>query len=163
MTRPLTPRPLSPAQARHQAWLGRLADLLDNAIAVPGTGCRVGWDPILGLVPGLGDLVTPIVGSLIVVQAFRLGLPRVVQLRMVGNIAIDFLIGAVPVVGDLFDFTWKANAMNMALLEQHAYEIRKPSRGDWLFVGAMLAVIAACAILPVLIAWWVWQFLRGLM
>ena len=70
--------------------------------------------------PGLGDLVSPLFTIGILWQARDLGIPRVVQLRMIFNVAIDSLVGAVPVLGDLFDFAWKSNNMNLALLERHA-------------------------------------------
>jgi hypothetical protein len=125
-----------------QATLDRLrrwSTFLDSAFAVPGTNMRVGWDPILGLVPGIGDLLTPLYGLYIVTTAMRLGVPRVVQARMILNVLIDAAIGLVPIVGDLADAAWKASAWNMALLERHAWTIQPPSPWDWVFV-----VLAAC-------------------
>ena len=121
------------------AWrlLRRWSTLLDSVFAFPGSGIRFGWDPILGLVPGLGDVVTPLFSVAIVVTGMQLGMPRVVQLRMLLNVAIDAVVGAVPLVGDAFDVAWKANDRNMRLLERHAWEERPPSRGDWLFVVAI--------------------------
>ena len=129
-------RQLTSRQTQRLEALRKVAQLLDSAFVVPGTSYRVGLDPILGLVPGLGDLVSPLFTIGILWQARELGLPRVVQLRMIFNVAIDSLLGAVPVVGDLFDFAWKANNMNLALLERHAQEERTASAGDWLFVVA---------------------------
>ncbi len=148
------PRALTDAQARHQAWLRQAADLLDNAFRVPVIGTRVGWDPVVGLIPVLGDLVTPAFGVLVLLQAMRLGIPKVVQLRMVGNMAVDFVGGLVPLLGDLFDAAWKANAANMALLERHAYEIRRASVGDWLFVVGLIAIVIAIAVVPLLLFTW---------
>ncbi len=156
-TRSLVPRPLSDAQLRQLAWLRHVADLLDNAFVVPGTSYRIGWDPILGVMPGLGDLVTPAFGVLVLLQANRLGVPRLVQVRMVANVAIDFFGGLVPIAGDLFDASWKANVANMRLLERHAYEIRRPTAGDWLFAAALLVLLAACAIIPLLLFAWAWH------
>ena len=84
---------------------------------MPGTSFRFGLDPILGLVPGLGDLVSPLFTVGLIWQARDLGIPRVVLLRMIFNVAIDTLVGLVPLLGDLFDFAWKSNNMNLALLE----------------------------------------------
>src|SRR3954470_21466035 len=97
-------RELSPGQQRSLDALRRFAQLLDSAFVVPGTSYRVGLDPIVGLIPGIGDLLSPLFAIAVLWQARQLGVPRVVQLRMIGNVAIDALVGAVPVLGDLFDF-----------------------------------------------------------
>jgi hypothetical protein len=151
-------RQLTPAQSQRLQALRRLSLLLDSAFPVPGTTYRVGLDPIFGLVPGLGDLVSPLFTIALLWQAQELGVPRVVQLRMIFNVAIDAFLGAVPLVGDLFDFAWKANDLNMGLLEGHAQEERPPSPGDWLFVLLMTLLVVAVAAVPfviagVLIAW----------
>lgn len=147
-------RPLTEAQAQRLSALRHGARLLDSAFVIPGLNVRIGLDPILGLIPGLGDLVSPIYTMAILAQARELGLPRVVQLRMILNVAIDALFGVFPVIGDLFDVAWKANDRNMALLERHAYEIARPAPGDWLFVGAAAVILAALAIVPPLLLAW---------
>ena len=147
-------RQLSPGQSQRLEALRKASQLLDSAFVVPGTSYRIGLDPILGLVPGLGDLVSPLFAIGILWQARDLAIPRVVQLRMIVNVAIDALLGAVPVMGDLFDFAWKANNMNLALLERHAQEEHKASSGDWVFVVAMVLVLLAIAALPFVIAGW---------
>jgi hypothetical protein len=134
--------------------LRKVAQLLDSAFVVPGTSYRVGLDPILGLVPGLGDLVSPLFTIGILWQARELAIPRVVLLRMILNVAIDSLLGAVPVVGDLFDFAWKANNKNVALVERHAQEERTASAGDWVFVGLTVATLLLMAVIPFLIVGW---------
>jgi hypothetical protein len=154
-------RQLTPRQAQGLDGLRKMAQLLDSAFAVPGTSYRVGLDPILGLVPGLGDLVSPLFTIGILWQARELAVPRVVQLRMIVNVAIDSLIGAVPVVGDLFDFAWKANNRNLLLLERHAQEERAASTGDWLFVLLTVALVIVVALLPfVIVGWLVGEALR---
>lgn len=147
-------RPLTPGQSQRLEALRTASQLLDSAFVVPGTSYRIGLDPILGLVPGLGDLVSPLFAIGILWQARDLAIPRVVQFRMIGNVAIDALLGAVPLVGDLFDFAWKANNMNMALLERHAQEERTASSGDWLFVVAMVLLLVTIAVMPFVIAGW---------
>src|SRR5919106_6578273 len=102
-------RQLTPRQGQRLEALRKVAHLLDSAFVVPGTSYRVGLDPILGLVPGLGDLASPLFTIGILWHARELGIPRVVLLRMIFNVAIDSLLGAVPLLGDLFDFAWKAN------------------------------------------------------
>ena len=147
-------RQLTPRQVQGLDALRKVAQLLDSAFVIPGTSYRVGLDPILGLVPGLGDLVSPLFTIGILWQARELAIPRVVQLRMIFNVAIDSLLGAVPVVGDLFDFAWKANIKNLALLERHAQEEHTASASDWLFVGLMVALLVFIAIAPFVVLGW---------
>ncbi len=96
-----------------------LARIMDEQFIVPGTGIRFGWDSILGLFPGIGDAITSAVSLLIVHHARQTGASRIALARMLANIGVDFLVGAVPLVGDAFDFAWKANRKNARLLEQH--------------------------------------------
>lgn len=147
-------RALTPAQEQRLQGLRKLAALLDSAFIVPGTSYRIGLDPIFGLIPGLGDLVSPLFTVGILVQGWQIGIPKVVQLRMIFNVAIDSLVGAVPIVGDLFDFAWKSNDMNMTLLERHAYEEHRPSAGDWAFVTLMVVIVLVLAVLPVMLMIW---------
>jgi len=119
--------------------LRKFSRLLDNAIPIPGTTYRIGLDPILGLVPGVGDFVGTALSAYIVIEAARLGVPRATLGRMVFNILLEGLVGAVPVLGDLFDFAWKANTQNIALLDAHLhvpYESKKANR--W-FIFLLLA------------------------
>ena len=142
-------RQLTPEQEQRFQALRSMAQLLDSAFPVPGTKWRIGLDPILGLFPVLGDLVSPLFTAGIIWQARELGIPKVVQLRMIFNVAIDSLLGMVPLAGDLFDFAWKANNMNMAMLERHAREEHPASPGDWSFVVLMIVVLILLAALPV--------------
>ena len=96
-----------------------LARLLDNAITVPGTSWKIGLDPIIGLIPGVGDMVGAVLSGYIVLEAVRAEVPTFTLARMLVNVGIDTLLGAVPAVGDVFDAAWKSNAMNVALLESH--------------------------------------------
>jgi hypothetical protein len=96
-----------------------LARVMDEQFIIPGTGIRFGWDSILGLFPGLGDAITSAVSLLIVHHAWQTGASPLLLARMLGNVGVDFLLGAVPLVGDAFDFAWKANRKNARLLEQH--------------------------------------------
>lgn len=147
-------RPLTPQQERRLEGLQKIAKLLDNAFVVPGTSYRVGLDPIVGLFPGIGDLISPLFAIGILLHARELGVPKVVQARMVINVAIDAVVGAVPIVGDLFDFAWKANEMNLSLLELHAREDRGGSRADYAFVGLMIALVVGLATIPFLVLGW---------
>jgi len=105
------------------ARLRQVAELYDAGIRIPGLGIRIGLDPIIGLVPGLGDLIGAGVALWIVAEAVRLGASGVVLFRMLVNIAIDTLGGAIPVAGDVFDALWKANLKNVQLLERHLAQI----------------------------------------
>jgi hypothetical protein len=134
--------------------LRRWAGLLDNAFRVPGTQIRFGLDPILGLFPGIGDLATPVLSVLILVHGARVRVPKIVLARMVLNALIDFVVGAIPVLGDLFDFGWKSNAWNLALLERHARPGVPPTRGDWIFVTACVTVIVLAALVPFIVLLW---------
>jgi Domain of unknown function (DUF4112) len=96
-----------------------LASLMDDRFAVPGTRLRFGWDFVLGLFPGLGDVLTSAISLLIVHHAWQTGASRFTIARMLGNVGIDFVVGAVPFLGDVFDVVWKANRKNARLLEQH--------------------------------------------
>ena len=104
---------------RALARLRRLAILLDAAFVIPGTTVRIGWDPLIGLIPGAGDALTAVLSLYIVVAAWRLGVRPGLLARMVINIAIDVGLGTVPVAGDVFDALWRANLMNVALIERH--------------------------------------------
>jgi hypothetical protein len=147
-------RSLTRGQEQRLAALRRISELLDSAFVVPGTNYRIGLDPIIGLIPMVGDLASPIFTIGLIWQAYDLGIPRVVQLRMIFNAAVDAVVGAVPFFGDLFDFGWKANQWNLALLERHAYEERHAAVGDWVFVAAMIALLVAVAAVPFILAGW---------
>jgi hypothetical protein len=134
--------------------LRRWAVLLDSYFRVPGTRIRFGLDAIVGLVPGLGDVSTPVFAGLLLVQAVRMRLPIVVQARMVLNAALDMLLGLVPLLGDLVDIGWKANMRNLALLERHARPGVPPTRGDYVFVWICFALLAVMAIAPVALLIW---------
>jgi len=123
--------------------LRRFAVWLDAGIAVPGTSIRVGLDPLLGLVPGLGDAAGALLAAWILVEAIRMGASRATLARIASNIAVDALVGAVPVFGDVFDVVWKANLKNVALLERHAIDPAGAGEGDRLFVVLLVGGVAA--------------------
>jgi hypothetical protein len=139
---------------RNLETLRRWSLLLDDAFRIPGTNLRFGLDPILGLVPGIGDLATPVFSVLILVHGARLRVPKIVLARMVLNALIDFIVGAVPVLGDLFDFGWKSNAWNLTLLERHARPGSRATRGDWIFVIACVTVVFLAALIPFVALVW---------
>jgi hypothetical protein len=142
--------------------LRRLARLFDAQFRVPGTDIRFGIDPLIGLVPGIGDLASPMLTIAILWHAATLRVPKIVLLRMVLNSLIDAVAGAVPVVGDLFDFGWKATEWNMALLERHAMPGRPATSADYLFVVVCVCVVALAALLPIFVLWAGIEWLRRL-
>jgi hypothetical protein len=96
-----------------------LAHMMDDQFSIPGTNFRFGWDSIIGLFPGIGDAVTSAVSLLIVHHAWQSGAGPLTLARMLGNVGVDLIFGAVPLVGDVFDAAWKGNRRNMRLLERH--------------------------------------------
>lgn len=118
--------------------LRKLSRVLDNAIAIPGTSFRIGLDPILGLIPGAGDLIGTALSAYIVIEAARLGIPRAALGKMVSNILLESLVGTIPVLGDWFDFAWKANTKNMELLEAHL-GVSQEEKTNPLFIFLLVA------------------------
>jgi hypothetical protein len=142
------------SDARTLAALRKWSVLLDSAFRVPGTRLTFGLDPIIGLIPGLGDLTTPFFAAILLLHAVRLRIPKVVQVRMLINAIVDLAVGLIPLVGDFFDFGLKANVRNLALLERYAQPGAKARRGDWIFVLAVIGALAAVAIAPFLLTAW---------
>jgi hypothetical protein len=130
--------------------LERLSWLMDDLIKIPGINWRFGLDALVGLIPGFGDTATSLVSFYILVSAVRYRVPKVTLLRMGLNIAVDYLLGSLPLVGDVFDAWWKSNQMNVALLSKRATvsaeEVRKGKISDWLFVGLIIFLLAGLAI-----------------
>ena len=141
--------------------LDRLATIQDDQFRVPGTSLRFGLDPVIGLLPGIGDVITGLASFLFVYAAWERGLPRVTIARMLTNIAIDTLTGTLPVFGDLFDAYWKSNRMNYNLLlrQRMAPRARHTSR-DWLFFLVLALIVAAMIVLPLVVLVWIVHLLR---
>ena len=137
-------------------WLARfLADLLDQRFTIPGTSIRIGLDPIVSLIPGVGDLLANLTGSFIVIIAAQLGVPKIVLARMGINVAINTLLGAVPIFGDVISIWYRSNVKNVELLER--YVGRQSGRAvskDWLFVIAL--VIGLLLLLGGIVVFGVW-------
>jgi hypothetical protein len=130
----------------------QLVRLMDGAFVVPGTGIKLGLDPIIGFfLPGLGDVLTAIPALLLLTLAVQRGVPTVIVLRMLLNIATDALLGAIPILGDVFDVVYRANEKNLALLEAHAGAMRSPRPADYAIVALAIALLGALALLPFLV------------
>jgi hypothetical protein len=131
--------------------LRKLSNFLDKSLGVPGTPYSIGLDPIIGLVPGGGDLLTGLLSFYIVFKAAQLGLPRETLVRLVVNILIDVFVGTIPLLGDFFDVVWKANSKNMDLLETHFSVPQTAKKADRLFIflllgGLLITIFAVSAL-----------------
>lgn len=129
-----------------------LARVLDTAIRIPGTRLRFGLDPVLGLVPGVGDLASALLSGYVVLASARLGVPASVVTRMILNLGVDTLVGSVPLVGDLFDVGFRANVRNAELLEQHMAAPDAARRSSRLAVLAAIAGVVVLAAAGVALA-----------
>jgi hypothetical protein len=154
MTRTLTRRSDSAtAEVELLAWL------LDNSIPIPGTGRRIGLDALIGLIPGAGDLISGGLGLLVVVRAAQRGLPTIVLARMLVNVALDFTIGAIPIIGDIFDMWFKSSVRNVGLMRRYVTEPESSTTGQWLFFGGILATLGLAAFAFV---WLIWTLLGAI-
>ncbi|MGM0590543.1 MAG: DUF4112 domain-containing protein [Halobacteriota archaeon] len=137
--------------------LDRVSHVLDNAFRVPGTNYRVGIDPLLGLVPVVGDAPATLMSAYIVVEAARLGAPRATLLRMLFNLLVDAVFGSIPVLGTLVDVVWKANARNVALLDERVASPER-TRSDRLFMLGVGAVLVSVLLITIAstgaVVWW---------
>jgi len=135
------------AQVEIEESLDQLSRWMDGLFRIPGTGWRFGLDAIVGLIPGIGDTATTIVSLYILAAGVRYRVSKVTLLRMGLNIGIDYLLGSVPIAGDLFDAFWKSNQMNVALLRQRATvsaaEAHRGRLSDWLFVSLIALALVA--------------------
>ena len=121
-----------------------IARLMDTVFKIPGTSIRVGVDPLLGMIPGVGDALSGLIGTSILFLAAQLGVPKIVQLRMALNILINGLISSIPGVGDLFSLWFKSNVKNANLLRRYGNATMKSSTlSDWLFVGGVIVGLLA--------------------
>ncbi|MGB7712867.1 MAG: DUF4112 domain-containing protein [Microcoleus sp.] len=145
--------------------LRRISHLLDNAIPIPGTKYRIGLDPILGLIPGGGDLLGSIFAGYIVFKSAQMGVPQETLVQMAANIVFDTVAGTVPVAGDLFDVAWKANVKNIELLDAHLGSPEQGKKADWLFVAALLLglmlIVGGVIFLSVTLLGWLFRAVTG--
>ena len=139
-------------QEQKVAHLRSVAKFLDDSIPVPGTTYRVGVEPIVGLIPGVGDFFGVTVSAYVVLRAADLGVSKTTILRMIINLIIDGVLGSLPIVGDLFDIVWKANLRNIAIVEAEILK-NAPLKSSKVFVaGAAIALIVVLALMFSLLA-----------
>jgi hypothetical protein len=153
VNRSLSPSALVPEVDTLDRRLERLRTVgwvLDSSFRIPRTRIRFGVDTIIGLVPGLGDLIAGALSLYIIAESARLGVPRSLLARMGWNVAVDTLVGEIPILGDLFDIVWKANMRNLALLEEHLQQPNAGTKANRSFVvvlclGLLLLTAGAIA------------------
>lgn len=138
----------------------RVTHALDELIGIPGTPVKIGLDPVVGLIPVVGDAVAGIVGAWVIGEAARFGIPRIVLARMVANLVIDLAIGAIPVLGDVYDVAFRSNSRNLALFRRHALEPHASTRGDQAFLAGVALLVVGVLWLILAVIGAVWQVLQ---
>jgi hypothetical protein len=157
--------PQAPDRWNRGAWLFRdetlhaLKVLLDEAFPIPGTRFRFGIDGIIGLVPGVGDVLAGLLSLVIPLAGWFRGVPYVTLARMAANIAIGVLVGSIPLFGDIFDIIWKTNRRNYNLLRLHLVEPHRHTRRDWVFLLLLAGLLAGVFALPVIVFLWLISWL----
>lgn len=142
-----------------------LAKVLDTTIKIPGTSWYIGLDPLLGLIPGIGDVIANLIGTVILGLATRLQLPRIVLARMSLNLLINGTVGAVPIVGDLFSVWFRSHTRNAALLREAAMRPDRETAVDWLYVSGIIGGTVATLLLAIAFVVWLvfklWTMIVG--
>ena len=158
-------RIIRPTKVQIERELEVVARFMDNQFAIPGLGWRFGMNAIIDLIPGVGDIATTLVALYVLVSAVRYRVPKITLLRMGVNIAIYFLVGMIPWLGDLFDAWWKPNVRNLKLLSSRATvsgeDARKGRKSDWIFVGVIVATLLTLLFASIAVsAFVIWSMLR---
>ena len=135
-----------------------LAKVLDTSIRIPGTSWSIGLDPLLGLIPGIGDVIANLIGTVILGIATRLQVPRIVLTRMSLNLLINGTVGAVPIVGDLFSVWFRSHARNAALLREAALKPDRETHADWFYVAGIIG--GTVGLLLLTIAFVIWSVIK---
>jgi hypothetical protein len=135
-----------------------LAKGMDTTIRIPGTSWYIGLDPLLGLIPGIGDVLANLIGTIILGLATRLQLPRIVLARMSLNLLINGTVGAVPIAGDLFSVWFRSHTRNAALLREAAMKADRETHADWFYVAGIIG--GTVALLLLAIAFIVWLIFK---
>ncbi|HYY99604.1 MAG TPA: DUF4112 domain-containing protein [Pyrinomonadaceae bacterium] len=150
--------PATRTRADVERSLDQLSLWMDGLFRIPGTGWRIGLDAIVGLIPGVGDFATTAVSLYILAAGVRYRVPKVTLLRMATNIGVDYLLGSIPVVGDVFDAAWKSNQMNVELLRRRAsvsaQEAAHGRASDWLFLAVLVLGLLALLVGSIALSLW---------
>ena len=131
-----------------------LALIMDNLLRLPGTRFRFGLDPIIGLIPGIGDTSSSIISAIALIVAARRGLPKILLVRMSFNILINEIVGIIPLFGDAFSFWFKSNARNYELIKGHTAAPQRARKSDWLFVGLILGTLVLILLISLAVSIW---------
>jgi len=132
-----------------------LAKVLDTTVKIPGTSISIGLDPLLGLIPGIGDALANLIGTIILVLAARVRVPRIVLARMSLNLLINGVVGAIPIAGDLFSVWFQSNMRNAVLLRAAAMKPDRETRPDWFYVGGIVGGTVVLMLLAIAFVVWV--------
>jgi hypothetical protein len=143
-------QPAISKEAQRLFWLERTVEILDDRFRIPGTRIKFGIDPIISLVPWLGDMVSFTISGLLVVVMVRHGASGMVVVKMIGNILLDVTIGSIPFMGDLFDLSFRANRRNLRLLKAHYEEGRHGGSARWVVYLVIFILIALLSLLTIL-------------
>jgi hypothetical protein len=155
--------PPSPPAPNSTSLSRKVAHVLDALVKIPGSNRRIGLDPIIGLIPGVGDALSAALGSIILLEAMRCKVPRLLMMRMTGNVMINAVVGAIPLLGDLFSVWFQSNSKNSALL--HAWQsggkrIPASPQTKWVVAGCLGLILVAAALVALgvwlLSALWRW-------
>lgn len=157
--KPSEPEYLPPRSARGASLftdesLNYISHILDDFLRIPGTNIRFGLDGIVGLIPGIGDIIGAMASWIIVLAAWTRGIPNVTLLRMLANIAIETIVGSIPLLGDAFDIAWKANRKNFGLLERASREGRRGTHRDWGFLVILVISMMLLLAIPLMVLAW---------
>jgi hypothetical protein len=135
-----------------EARIRRVTHVLDELVPIPGTGQRVGLDPVIGLVPFVGDITAAAVGAWVILEAARFGVPRWALARMLVNLVVDLAVGLIPLIGDLFDIVSRSNSANLAIFRKHALDPDASSAGHQAFFGGLVLLLVGLIWLTVWLA-----------
>lgn len=142
-----------------------LAKVLDTTVRIPGTSWYIGLDPLIGLIPGIGDVIANLIGTVILGLATRLQLPRIVLARMSLNLLINGTIGTVPIAGDLFSVWFRSHTRNAALLREAAMKPDRETHADWFYVVGIIGGTASLLLLTIAFVVWlvfkIWTIVAG--
>jgi hypothetical protein len=140
--------------------LDLLAHVLDDWFRLPGTSIRFGIDGIIGLIPGLGDILAGLASFILIIAAWFRGIPYITLTRMLVNLAIGVVVGSIPIFGDIFDIAWKANRRNFALITRHLQQPHQHTWRDWAFLALLVLAALAVFLIPVVVIVWLlgWLF-----
>jgi hypothetical protein len=139
--------------------LDMLAHVLDDCFRIPGTSIRFGIDGIIGLIPGLGDVLAGLASFILIIAAWARGIAYVTLMRMLVNLGIGVLVGAIPFFGDIFDIAWKTNRRNYALLTRSIAEPRRHTGSDWLYLLGIAVILLVILAIPLIVVVWLISWL----